>query len=149
MSVYLEVDILVKTVKIKKRPIVSIRAKRKPFTQGDLDVLLFWYTVYNGNYGQTTKKFNEVTGQNRSYKVILEVTKRHNFATLAHVMRDQVNKRFYESDTPGMGRILKLSADLMDIDEDLIRHCKRYLMGDSKSKIENVSELIRVLNSRR
>ena len=76
----------------------------------------------------------------------MDVAKRWNFATLSHVVRDEVNKRFYSNDTPGMGRVLKLMADVFDIDEDLILHAKRFMMGDRKAKVDSVKDVILVIN---
>ena len=123
-----------------------VRRQKIKVTEEERMIMLFWYTVFNGNYSQTAKRVSDEMGYQRSRKVVMDTAKRWNFATLAHVVRDEVNKRFYGSDTPGMGRITKMTADLLEIDEDLLIHCKRYLRGDSKAKIENISELLRVVN---
>lgn len=124
----------------------QVRKKYQKVTPKERNIMLFWYTALDGNYSAVARRTYQQTGIKRSRKVILETAKKHNFATLSHIVRDDVNKRLYGADTPGLGRILKLTADLMDIDEDLINHCKRYLMGDSKSKIENMTELLKVVS---
>ena len=118
---------------------------RKPVSYNERMRMLFWYTVFNGNYSKTALKVSEETGIKRHRKVVLDTAKRHNFATLSHVVRDEVNKQFYGSNTPGMGRIMKLAADLMEIDEDILVQCKRFFMGAGKSKIASVTEALRAI----
>ena len=120
------------------------KKKRVPVSDEERQLMLFWYTIYEGNYNKAAKKVSEETGISRSRKVLFEVAKRHNFATLSHIVRDEVNRRFYGAETPGMGRMLKLTADLMEIDEDLLRQAKLFIQG-RRAKIEDIDQLLKVV----
>lgn len=118
------------------------RRKSKPVNSEERNRMLFWYTVFDGNYNKTAKRISEETGHKRSAKVVMDTARKFNFATLSHVVRDEVNKRFYGTDTPGMGRIMKMTADLLEIDEEILVHCKRFMKGDRTTKITDVKELL-------
>ena len=118
------------------------KRKRVLVSQDERMRMLFWFTVFDGNINRTAKQVTKETGIKRNRKVVFETAKKYNFATLSHVVRDEVNKRFYGSDTPGMGRVMKLAADRLEIDEELILHCKRFLMGDHRSKVKEIKELL-------
>ena len=133
--------------KIKRK--VKSKAKavpqsRKPITEEERDLMLLWYTFYDGNCNKTAVKISEITGHKRHRKVVYETAKKYNFDVLAHVVRDQVNQKFYGSDTPGMGRVLKLTADVLEIEEDLMLQCKRYIQN-MPTKIGNIDQLLKVL----
>lgn len=122
------------------------RMRRIPVNEEERQIMLFYYTLYEGNYSRTAKATTKKTGIPRSRKVVLETAKKYNFATLSHVLRDRVNKEFYGNDTPGMGRMLKLGADLVEIDEELLMQVKKYLgLGVGRSKIQNIKELLDVV----
>ena len=122
------------------------KRKNHAVSDDERDLMLFWWTVYDGNLSRTAKKVSELTGINRSPKVVMDVSRRNNFATLSHVVRDEVNKEFYGNDTPGMGRMLKIAADLLEMDELLINDCKKYLQGFRRgTKIEDIPQLLSVL----
>ena len=130
--------------KAKMEKVRSKRAKN-PISEEEKGIALIWYTLYDGNYNRTAKKVSEVTGIPRTRKVIYELAKRENFDVLANIVRDEVNKQYYGSDKPGMGRILKIVADVLEIEEDLMRQAKRYAQGLGSSKIRNISELLSIL----
>lgn len=122
-----------------------IRRRKMPVQEEERQLMLFWYTVYEGNYNRVAKKVSELTGIPRSRKVVFDIAKRNNFATLSHVVRDEVNKKFYDTDTPGMGRIMKLTADMMEINEDLVRQCKLWINDNKHSKIVSLDQLLKVM----
>ena len=122
------------------------KRKNHAVSDDERDLMLFWWTVYDGNLSKTARKVSELTGIKRSPKVVMDVSRRNNFATLSHVVRDEVNKEFYGNDTPGMGRMLKIAADLLEMDELLISDCKKYLQGFRRgTKIEDIPQLLSVL----
>ena len=120
--------------------------RKNPVTPEERQMMLFWWTVYGGNYNKTAKKVSELTGIKRSRKVVFETAKRHNFATLSHDVRDQVNKQFYGDSSPGVSRLMKMVMDLMELDEALLSHAKNYIMGGvGRTNINNMSEALNVI----
>lgn len=122
------------------------RRRKIPVSPEERQLMLWWWTVYGGNYNKTAKKVSEITGIERSRKVVFEIAKRHNFRTMSHIVRDQVNKQLSADATPGMNRMMKLVMDLMEIDEELLSQAKTYLIGgDGKTKFTNVNEVLGAL----
>ena len=132
-----------------KRSVPDIKKSRykkgTPVSEKEREIMLFWYTVFDGNFNRIANKVSAITGIKRSRKVVMEVSQRFNFNVQAHVVRDQVNKKFYGDTTPGMSRIMKQVIDMLEIDENLLKHGKRFLQGDSQAKVKNITELLNVL----
>ena len=123
-----------------------MKVRRKiPVTDKERDLMLFYFTVYEGNYNKVAKIVSQETGIPRSRKVVYETAKRNNFATLSHVVRDQVNKKFFGTDTPGMGRIMKITSDVLEIEEEMLRQAKLYINGMRSTKVDNIDQVMRVL----
>ena len=124
---------------------VTKRRKKIPVSQDERDRMLFWWTFYKGNCSKTARKVSEETGISRSRKVVFETSKRYNFATMAHIVRDDVIKQVYSTDTPGIGRIVKVSSDVMDVDEQLVDQANRFLQGYSNTKVKNIDQVIKIV----
>lgn len=118
--------------------------KRIRVSPEERQMMLFWYTALNGNYSAVAKKVSSLTGIPRGRKTVMDIAKKHNFATYSHVVRDKVNKEYFGDDTPGMGRILKMAADLLEGDEELLDHALRYLRRQENTRVESVTEAIKV-----
>lgn len=119
------------------------RRRKIPVTAEERQIMLFWWTVYGGNLNKTALKVSEIVGFKRDRKVVFEIAKKHNFATLSHIVRDQVNKTYYGDSSPGMNRMMKMAMDLMEMDEEIISHIKNYLVGgQGRSKITSFAEAI-------
>ena len=122
------------------------RRKKTLVSAEERQTMLFWWTVYGGNEAKTARKVSEITGIPRHRKVVHETAKKHNFATLSHLVRDQVNKKFYDDSSPGMNRLMKMAMDLMEIDEKMIDHVKNYLFGGNGStQIKSMGEAVTTL----
>ena len=128
-----------------RTPAKKRTGKRTPVSPKEREVMLYWYTFYEGNASRTARKVSSLTGIPRSRKVVADVAKRYNFATLSHVVRDRVNKHFFNDDTPGMGRLLKIASDMLECDEELLLEVKKFLRGDRSSKVENIKEVLDIL----
>lgn len=119
------------------------RRRKIPVTAEERQIMLWWWTVFGGNYNKTAKKVSEVTGIQRSRKVVFEVAKKYNFQTLSHIVRDQVNKEYYGDSSPGMTRMMKMAMDLMEMDEEILAQAKTFLKGgNGKCEIQNFTELL-------
>ncbi len=121
---------------------------KKKITEEQVDDMLFWYTVYNGNYA----KVGTHVGRNR--KVVRDIALKHNFATKAHLMRDKVNEHLYGASNPAQARMLKMGLSLMDTEERLLEEVNAYVsnkrrtstrfrhMGDAIAVLKHVEDAI-------
>ncbi len=128
---------------------------KKKITEEQIDDMLFWYTVYHGNYA----KVGTHVGRNR--KVVRDIALKHNFATKAHLMQDKVNEHLFGVSDPAQARMLKMGLALMDTDEHLLEEVNAYVtnkrrvstrfrhMGDAITVLKYVEESIGNLTGER
>ena len=124
----------------------TTRRRKIPVTADERQIMLWWWTIYGGNVNKTARKVSEITGIPRHRKVVHEVAKKFNFATLSHVVRQKVHEQFNNDNTPGTNRIRSMLMDLIEIDENIVIQIKNYLIGgQGRTTFTNTAEMIAAL----
>ena len=114
---------------------------KKKITKEQIDTMLFWYTVYDGNYN----KVGNHVGRNR--KVVRDIALKHNFVTKAHLMRDRVNEHLFGVSNPAQSRFLKMCLALMDPEAGLLEEANAYVMNKRRvsTRFRHMGDVVTVL----
>lgn len=112
--------------------------------QEEINDMLFWYVVFDGNCYKVAKKIRELYKNKRSRKVVRDIATRERFDLKKHIVRDKVNEYLYGSTDVGLSRAVELALDLMEIDEAIMKDAKSFAQSKGKkpTMFKNAGEML-------
>ena len=138
-------------VTIKKKVKSKGSKKGKPFTQDQIDEMLFWWVFCDENSNRTSKLITDRWDRNISRKVVNQVAIRENFHVKAPFVKVAVDE-YRSVKTAGQVEVREASEiqlhemgmNILEINYLLIKKAKEYITntGRAESKFKSVKEVI-------